>query len=70
MTSNLQQILNMLLVQRQPPSVPESVEPALRSLVVNALQHEAGSRPQVDLVLLQLQAASEPVSKSRFQWIP
>lgn len=40
---NLQQILNMLLVQQLPPTLPESMEPAVKAIVANALQHEAGS---------------------------
>ena len=38
---NLQQILNMLLVQQLPPTLPESMEPAVKVIVANALQHEA-----------------------------
>ena len=31
----------MLLVQQQPPIAPESMEPAVKDLVQEALQHEA-----------------------------
>lgn len=41
LAGNLQQILNMLLVQQLPPTLPESMEPAVKAIVANALQHEA-----------------------------
>ena len=40
---NVQQILNMLLVQQMPPSLPMGMEPAVKDLVADALQHEAFS---------------------------
>lgn len=41
----MQQILNMLLVQQLPPSLPDSMEPGVKQIVANALQHEVGVRP-------------------------
>ena len=38
---NLQQILNMLLVQQEPPSLPEGMEPAVRTVIAQSLRHEA-----------------------------
>ena len=43
---NLQQILNMLLVQQLPPSLPDSMEPGVKAIVANALQHEVGVRAE------------------------
>lgn len=68
--SNLQQILNMLLVQQLPPTLPESMEPAVKVIVANALQHEAAARPAIGQVLLQMQKVDDAPGKSRFQWVP
>lgn len=71
--SNVQQILNMLLVQQLPPPLPDTMEARIKSVIAYALQYEAEARPQIGQLLLQLQHAAEhpqQVSKSRFQWIP
>jgi len=68
--SNLQQILNMLLVQQLPPSLPDSMEPGVKQIVANALQHEATARPVIGQVLLQVQKVAAEPAKSRFQWVP
>jgi tetratricopeptide (TPR) repeat protein/tRNA A-37 threonylcarbamoyl transferase component Bud32 len=72
--SNVQQIVNLMLVHRSGPSITDSIEASVRDVIASTLHFEAQERLAIGQVLMQLQAiaadksAGEP--KSRLNWIP
>jgi len=69
--SNVQQIINEMLVHHQGPSIPKVVEAPVRSVIASMLTFNASERLTAAQGLLQLQAAaSSAENRSRFTWIP
>jgi tetratricopeptide (TPR) repeat protein len=71
--SNVQQILKLMLVHKCGPSIPESIEASVRSVITSTLAFEAQERQSIAQVLLQLQTVANSNAsehKSRFMWIP
>lgn len=69
--SNLQQILKLMLVHHCGPSIPESIEAPVHSVIVSMLAFEAQERIAIAQVLMQMQnvaSVSSGESKSRFKW--
>merc|ERR1740138_920902 len=56
--SNVQQILKLMLVHHCGPSIPESIEASLRSVIQSTLAFEAQERQSIAQVLLQLQTVA------------
>lgn len=70
--SNVQQILKLMLVHHCGPSVPETIEASVRSVIASTLAFEAQERLAIAQVLLQMQTIAKSNSgetKSRFMWI-
>mmetsp|Transcript_62695 Transcript_62695/g.134630 ORF Transcript_62695/g.134630 Transcript_62695/m.134630 type:complete len:214 (-) Transcript_62695:28-669(-) len=69
--SNVQQILNIMLVQRRGPTIPASIEARVQGAIGGTLAFTAQDRVAADMVLLQLETVARSAeNKSRFQWIP
>jgi len=70
--SNARQILSTMLVQRCGPSIPESVEVAMKTTVMDGmLRFDAEQRLPIAEALQRLLIVVETSdSKSRFMWIP
>lgn len=69
--SNVQQIFKLMLVHHCGPSIPESIEAPVQSLISSMLIFEAHGRTAVAQVLTQMQNVangSGSESKSRFKW--
>jgi len=69
--SNVQQILNLMLVHQSGPSIPTAIETPVRNLIACALNFDPFARLAIGEVFLRLQAvASSSENKSRFLWVP
>jgi hypothetical protein len=71
--SNVQQILKLMLVHHCGPSIPETIEASVRSVIASTLAFEAQDRQAIAQVLSQMQMlakSSAGEKKSRLMWIP
>merc|ERR1712217_635203 len=57
--SNVQQILNLMLVQRRGPTIPASIETRVRGAIVCMLAFQAHQRAAIDAITLQLETAAK-----------
>lgn len=68
--SNVQQILKLMLVHHSGPSVPATIEPAVRSVIASMLDFEAPDRLAITQAHVQMQAAAgDSDGRSRFAWM-